>query len=148
MTAAAVIVMGATCTGLVEEVDALGGDVHGPVEEGQPFRRGWKPDIEEIERCSFRNWYMVLGYSSHRRPVEGRSIGLLEMDALGGPVEGRPSIKRIRRCSPNNTGVRGTTQGGRLTRGWRRNSLRCLLNETGGRMKQGGRLTSATRSLR
>ena len=91
---------------------------------------------------------MALGYSSHRRPVEGRSIGLLEMDALGGPVEGRPSIKRIRRCSPNNTGVRGTTQGGRLTRGWRRNSLRCLLNETGGRMKQGGRLTSATRSLR
>ena len=142
--------MGATCTGLVEEVDALGGDVHGPVEERHSHSggRGWKPDIKEIERCSFNNWYMALGYSSHRRPVEGRSIGLLEMDALGGPVEGRPSIKRIRRCSPNNTGVRGTTQGGRLTRGWRRNSLRCLLNETGGRMKQGGRLTSATRSLR
>ena len=140
--------MGATCTGLVEEVDALGGDVHGPVEERHPRRRGWRPEIKEIERCSFNNWYMALGYSSHRRPVEGRSIGLLEMDALGGPVEGRPSIKRIRRCSPNNTGVRGTTQGGRLTRGWRRNSLRCLLNETGGRMKQGGRLTSATRSLR
>ena len=116
MTAAAVIVMGATCTGLVEEVDALGGDVHGPVEERHSHSggRGWKPDIKEIERCSFNNWYMALGYSSHRRPVEGRSIGLLEMDALGGPVEGRPSIKRIRRCSPNNTGVRGTTQGGRL----------------------------------
>ena len=128
----------------------MGGDVHGPVEERHSHSggRGWKPDIKEIERCSFKNWYMVLGYSSHRRPVEGRSIGLLEMDALGGLVEGRPSIKRIRRCSPNNTGVRGTTQGGRLTRGWRRNSLRCLLNETGGRMKQGGRLTSATRSLR
>ena len=38
MTAAAVIVMGATCTGLVEEVDALGGDVHGTVEEKHSHR--------------------------------------------------------------------------------------------------------------
>jgi hypothetical protein len=97
---------------MVEKVDALGGVVQSPAEEGPVEER---PENKEFERCSFRNWYMVLGYSSHRRPVEGRSIGLLEMDALGGPVEGRPSIKRIRRCSPNNTGVRGTTQGGRLT---------------------------------
>ena len=145
VTVAEVTMMEATCIGMVEKVDALGGVVQGPAEEGPVEER---PENKVFERCSFRNWYMVLGYSSHRRPVEGRSIGLLEMDALGGPVEGRPSIKRIRRCSPNNTGVRGTTQGGRLTRGWRRNSLRCLLNETGGRMKQGGRLTSATRSLR
>ena len=77
--------MGATCIGLVEKVDALGGVVHGPIEE--------RPENKVFERCSFRKWYMVLGCSSHRRPVEGRSMGLLVMDALGGPVEGRPGIK-------------------------------------------------------
>ena len=81
VTVAEVAVMGATCVGLVEEVDALGGDVRGPVE--------LRPDIKVIEGCSSRNWYMVL----ERGPVEGRSIGLLEVDALGGPVEGRPGIK-------------------------------------------------------
>ena len=65
---AAVTVMGGTCVGLVKEVDALGGDVRGPVEERHPRRRGWRPDIKEIERCSSRNWYMVL----ERGPVEGR----------------------------------------------------------------------------
>ena len=46
---AVVLEMGATCIGLMEEVDALGGDVHGPVEERHPRRRGWRPDIKEIE---------------------------------------------------------------------------------------------------
>ena len=73
---AAVTVMGATCVGLVEEVDALGGDVRGPVERRpnikviercSPMNR---PENKVFERCSFRNWYMVLGL--HRGPVEGR----------------------------------------------------------------------------
>ena len=42
VTVAEVTVMGATCVGLVEEVDALGGDVREPVEE--------RPDIKVIER--------------------------------------------------------------------------------------------------
>ena len=42
VTVAEVIMMGATCIGLVEEVDALGGDVLVPVER--------RPDIKVIER--------------------------------------------------------------------------------------------------
>ena len=84
VTVAEVTMMEATCIGMVEKVDALGGDVHGPVEERHSHSggRGWKPDIKEIERCSFNNWYMVLEH---------------------GPVEGRPGTKSpagtIRRCS-------------------------------------------------
>ena len=78
ITVAAVIVMEATCIGLVEEVDALGGDVHGQVEE--------RPNIKRIGRCSSKNWYMVLER---------------------GPVEGRPGFERIRRCSSNRTGDQG-----------------------------------------
>ena len=40
VTVAEVTMMEATCIGMVEKVDALGGDVHGPVEEGQPFLGG------------------------------------------------------------------------------------------------------------
>ena len=71
---AAMTVMGGTCVGLVKEVDALGGDVRGPVEERPDikviercsFRK--RPENKVFERCSFKNWYMV----RERGPVEGR----------------------------------------------------------------------------
>ena len=40
VTVAEVTMMGATCIGMVEKVDALGGDVHGPVEETSRRLRG------------------------------------------------------------------------------------------------------------
>ena len=117
--------MGATCIGLVEEVDALGGVVHCPVEE--------RPENKVFERCSFRNWYMVLGL--HRGPVEGRqgcrdaviawqgcSNSLVRRDAVIACMQGcrkSPAVKSpagtIRRYSPNETGV----QGGRPARSLR-----------------------------
>ena len=75
---AAMTVMGGTCVGLVKEVDALGGDVRGPVEE--------------------RHWYMVL----ERGPVEGRP----GIKSPAGTIRTPQEVHR-RRFSPNNTGDQG-----------------------------------------
>ena len=111
VTVAEVTVMGATCVGLMEEVDALGGDVRGPVEERPDIKviercsSRKRPENKVFERCSFKNWYMV----RERGPVEGRP----GIKSPAGTIRTPQEVHR-RRCSPNNTGVRGTTQGGRL----------------------------------
>ena len=86
--------MGATCIGMVEKVDALGGVVQGPAEEGPVEER---PENKVFERCSFKNWYMV----RERGPVEGRP-GMQECrDAVRPGMQGcsKSPAGTIRRCS-------------------------------------------------